>query len=64
MASINKEHLSEQSVLQYGTAIPSHGSADMPVWGPILSKLDKAHPDLKQIRISNLIRYLQTIQVN
>jgi mono/diheme cytochrome c family protein len=49
-------------VLQNGTEIPSHGTAEMPVWGPILGRLDKANPDVKRLRISNLIRYLKSIQ--
>ena len=53
-------HLS--AVLQYGTTIPSHGTAEMPVWGPILGKLDKANPDVQRLRISNLIQYLKSIQ--
>ena len=52
------------AILQYGTGIPSHGTAEMPVWGPILGKLDTANPDVKQLRIGNLIRYLETIQTN
>jgi mono/diheme cytochrome c family protein len=51
------------AVLQNGTGIPSHGTAEMPVWGPILGKLDEANPDVEHLRISNLIRYLQTLQV-
>ena len=52
------------AVLQSGADIPSHGTPEMPVWGPILGKLDKANPDVKQLRISNLIRYLESIQAN
>jgi len=52
------------AVLQYGAEIPSHGTPEMPVWGPILGKLDKANPDVKELRISNLIRYLESIQAN
>ncbi|MGA2170757.1 MAG: cytochrome c [Terracidiphilus sp.] len=51
------------AVLQYGAEIPSHGSAEMPVWGPILGKMDKENPEFKQIRINNLSRYLETLQV-
>jgi mono/diheme cytochrome c family protein len=51
------------AVLQFGAEIPSHGSPDMPVWGPILGKMDKANPEFKQLRISNLSRYLETLQV-
>lgn len=50
------------AVLQIGTEIPSHGTAEMPVWGPILGRLDKANPDVKQLRISNLIHYMKSIQ--
>jgi mono/diheme cytochrome c family protein len=51
------------TVLQFGSGIPSHGSPEMPVWGPILGEMDKANPLLKKLRISNLIRYLESIQV-
>lgn len=50
------------AVLQYGAEIPSHGTADMPVWGPLLGSLDKTNPDVKHLRISNLIAYLRSIQ--
>ena len=52
------------TVLEFGTANPSHGTADMPVWGPVLSGMDKtnAEPNVKALRISNLNRYLQTLQ--
>lgn len=50
------------AVLQSGTTIPSHGTAEMPVWGPILGKLEKANPDMKKLRISNLTEYLKSIQ--
>jgi len=52
------------TVLEYGSEIPSHGSAGMPVWGPILGQMEKVNPQVKQLRISNLIRYLKTLQVN
>jgi mono/diheme cytochrome c family protein len=50
------------TVLEYGSEIPSHGSAGMPVWGPILGKIETVNPQVKQLRISNLIRYLKTLQ--
>jgi mono/diheme cytochrome c family protein len=52
------------TVLQYGAEFPSHGSAEMPVWGPIFGKMETVNPQVKQLRISNLIRYLKTLQVN
>jgi mono/diheme cytochrome c family protein len=51
------------TVLQYGAEFPSHGSVEMPVWGPIFGKMDTVNPQVKQLRISNLIRYLKTLQI-
>ena len=51
------------TVLQYGAEFPSHGSAEMPVWGPIFGKMETVNPQVKQLRISNLIRYLKTLQI-
>ena len=50
------------AILQFGADVPSHGSATMPVWGPILGTMNKSNIQDKQLRISNLTRYLQTIQ--
>jgi mono/diheme cytochrome c family protein len=50
------------SVLEYGAEIPSHGTADMPVWGPILGKMDGGSPQQRALRINNLRRYLQQMQ--
>jgi mono/diheme cytochrome c family protein len=51
------------SVLQFGSTTPAHGSAQMPVWGPLLGKIDTVHTQNTQLRISNLSRYLHSIQV-
>ncbi|MGD0630194.1 MAG: c-type cytochrome [Terracidiphilus sp.] len=51
------------SVLQNGAEIPSHGSAEMPVWGPILGKMNQTNPQDRLLRISNLSRYLESVQV-
>jgi mono/diheme cytochrome c family protein len=50
------------TVLQFGSEIPSHGSVEMPVWGPILGKMDMANDQERALRISNLSRYLDSIQ--
>jgi hypothetical protein len=42
-----------------GTA---HGTREMPVWGPIFSEVDRDQ-DLGGVRIDNLARYLQNLQV-
>ena len=51
------------SVLQSGAEIPSHGSAEMPVWGPILGRMNQKNTQDRLLRISNLSRYLETMQV-
>ena len=50
------------AVLQNGVDIPAHGSAAMPVWGPILGKMDVTNPQDRDLRISNLSHYLRTMQ--
>jgi mono/diheme cytochrome c family protein len=50
------------AVLEDGTAIQGHRSAEMPVWGPILGKMNKTTPEERLLRICNLSRYLDTIQ--
>jgi len=51
------------SVLENGSTLPAHGTAQMPVWGPILGKMSTTNPQDKLLRISNLSRYLETLQV-
>jgi len=51
------------SVLQFGSELPAHGSVEMPVWGPILGKMNQSNFQDKQLRMSNLSRYLESIQV-
>jgi mono/diheme cytochrome c family protein len=50
------------SVLQFGAKIPAHGTSEMPVWGPLLGKMNQAVPQERPLRISNLTQYLETIQ--
>lgn len=41
----------------------AHGSTDMPVWGPLFSKVSSNDDAIVQMRISNLIHYLESLQV-
>lgn len=52
------------AVLQFGADVPAaHGTSNMPVWGPILGNMNPSNSSQdKALRISNLCRYLQTIQ--
>lgn len=50
------------STLKFGGGPGPHGSADMPVWGPLFQSLDKFHDAVVQQRISNLVSYVETLQ--
>jgi len=50
-------------VLQNGPEIPAHGTAQMPTWGPILGKMNVSNSQDRMLRVSNLSRYLETLQV-
>ena len=42
--------------------LKGHGTKEMPVWGPIFSQVTRDQ-DLGRVRIDNLARYLESIQV-
>jgi mono/diheme cytochrome c family protein len=43
-------------------ARPSHGSADMPIWGPVFRSMARGHKDSALARMTALTRYLESIQ--
>jgi mono/diheme cytochrome c family protein len=49
------------NVLRKGVA-GAHGSSDMPVWGPLFSSVSGRDDSIIQMRISNLIHYLESLQ--
>jgi mono/diheme cytochrome c family protein len=50
------------AVIKGRESTPSHGSADMPVWGPLFSSISQGHEAQVQQRISNLVTYIDTLQ--
>ncbi|HKV23897.1 MAG TPA: cytochrome c [Candidatus Acidoferrum sp.] len=48
-------------VVRFGKPISAHGSADMPVWGPIFSMVDFNEVAIRK-RIHNLCDYLASLQ--
>ena len=42
--------------------IASHGSREMPVWGPIFHQVEE-DVDRGYVRVDNLVKYIQSIQV-
>jgi mono/diheme cytochrome c family protein len=51
------------AVMQFGSNIPAHGSQEMPIWGPILGRMSNANSQDKDLRLGNLSRYIEKIQV-
>jgi mono/diheme cytochrome c family protein len=51
------------SILRGQTKLVAHGDQDMPIWGPVFWKMSQGHEEQLQMRISNLNRYLESIQV-
>jgi mono/diheme cytochrome c family protein len=49
-------------VLRFGTRIVSHGSSDMPIWGPIFGSLDNYDEVAVRKRIKDLSDYLASLQ--
>jgi mono/diheme cytochrome c family protein len=41
---------------------PAHGSKDMPVWGSVFQSLSHGDQGQVQLRISNLTKYIESIQ--
>ncbi|HWE85093.1 MAG TPA: c-type cytochrome [Terracidiphilus sp.] len=50
------------AVLHFGSSIPAHGSAQMPVWGTVLGRMENGQRMQSTLRISNLSRYLESMQ--
>jgi mono/diheme cytochrome c family protein len=49
-------------VLRFGTRIVSHGSSDMPIWGPIFGSMDNYNEVVVRKRIKDLSEYLASLQ--
>jgi mono/diheme cytochrome c family protein len=41
---------------------PSHGSEDMPIWGPLFSSISQGHDSQVQQRVANLVSYIEGLQ--
>ena len=50
------------SVLRGQATTPSHGSQDMPIWGPLFSSISQGHDAQVQQRITNLVNYIESLQ--
>ncbi|HUO24486.1 MAG TPA: cytochrome c [Candidatus Aquilonibacter sp.] len=50
------------AVIRGQATLPSHGSQDMPVWGPLFSSISQGHEAQVQQRVANLVAYIGTLQ--
>jgi mono/diheme cytochrome c family protein len=50
------------AVIRGQASTPSHGSQDMPVWGPLFSSISQGHEGQVQQRITNLVTYIDGLQ--
>jgi len=50
------------TVLAKGS-VAAHGSAEMPIWGPVFRSINPGHETEVQLRIANLDRYLESLQL-
>jgi len=41
---------------------PSHGSPEMPIWGPVFRSMAHGRRDSAQVRINSLVKYLESTQ--
>lgn len=68
LTTLSRRHLGKfpydyvKSVLEFGPGVTSHGSLDMPTWGPIFRYYDKQNERVVQQRIKNLCDYLASLQ--
>jgi mono/diheme cytochrome c family protein len=49
--------------IQGSAMTPAHGSKDMPVWGPVFMTISGHSAAQAQLRVRNLTKYLESIQV-
>jgi mono/diheme cytochrome c family protein len=50
------------SILRGQGTVSAHGNRDMPVWGPVFWRISQGHESEVQQRITNLNRYIESLQ--
>jgi mono/diheme cytochrome c family protein len=52
-----------RNTIQFGAddLLPAHGSKTMPIWGPLFHEIDFDR-DLGNVRLENIVKYLESIQ--
>jgi len=50
------------SAIQGDLHLPAHGSKEMPVWGCLFWRMSQGHTSEVQLRVSNLNKYIESLQ--
>lgn len=50
------------SVIRGQAAPASHGSQDMPIWGPLFTSISQGHDSQVHQRVANLVTYIEGLQ--
>jgi mono/diheme cytochrome c family protein len=50
------------ATIRGGPSTPAHGSKEMPVWGPLFWGMSNGHEAEVQQRVTNLTRYIESLQ--
>jgi len=50
------------SILRGQETLAAHGDQAMPVWGPVFHAMSGGHEDIVTLRISNMNKYLESLQ--
>jgi len=49
-------------VIRGDANVPAYGDKEMPAWGPVFLSRSDAHPAEVQLRITNLTKYIESLQ--
>jgi mono/diheme cytochrome c family protein len=54
--------LKVSSAIRGDSAVSAHGTKEMPVWGPLFWDMSKGHEGEVQQRVTNLTKYIESLQ--
>ena len=52
-----------RSAIEGDLRLPAHGSKEMPVWGKLFWRMSQGHSSEVQLRVSNLNKHIESLQV-
>lgn len=50
------------NVLRNGVKVDAHGTAEMPIWGPLFMSIDSSYQSQFDLRITSLTNYIKALQ--